>query len=142
MTSTMKRTAIVVRDDGYDRLYTPFTFAYLAARQGVEVDMLFTLWAVRVLTEAGAKAARTHRQNPEDEAAFREMLRRIEFPQDLRELIRMVKQTGTVRLYACQAAARTFGVHDGNLLPEAEGIVDPLWFLNEKAVPADHCQYF
>jgi peroxiredoxin family protein len=142
MATTMKRLAIVVRDDGYDRLYTPLTFAYAAARRGVEVDMLFVLWAVRVLTEEGAKGVRMHRQHPGEEAAFRDMLLRDGVPHEIRELIRLVKQTGHVRMYGCQLAAQRFGVDEAHLLPEADGIADPLWFLNEKAVPADHCQYF
>jgi peroxiredoxin family protein len=138
----MKRMAIVIRDDGYDRLYTPLTFAYLAARQGVEVDILFVLWAVRVLTEEGARAVRLRRQNADEEAWFRDTARRDGVPQEIPEFIRLLKQTGKVRFYGCRLAAKMFGVDEMRLLPEADAIVDALWFLNEKAMAADHCQYF
>jgi peroxiredoxin family protein len=138
----MKSMAIVVRDDGYDRLYTPFTFAYVAAKQGIEVNMLFVLWAVRVLTAQGAESVRIDRQHETEAEWFKDRVRRDGDPLAINDFIKLVKRTGNVRLYGCQLAAATFDVTESELIPEAEGIVDSLWFLEEKVMKADHCQYF
>jgi len=138
----MKRLAIVIRDDAYDRLYTPLTFAYVAAKQGVEVDILFVLWAVRVLTEKGVRAVKIDRQHASEEEWFKDRVRRDGDPVEMHEFIKLVKQTGNARFYGCRLAAATFDVDESQLIPEADGSVDSLWFLEEKAIKADHCQYF
>ena len=138
----MKRMAIVIRDDAWDRLYTPLTFAYVAAKQGVQVDILFVLWAVRVLTEQGAAAVKIDRQHAAEEEWFKERVQRDGDPLAILDFIQLVKKTGNVRLYGCKLAAATFDVDESKLIPEADGIVDSMWFLEEKATKADHCQYF
>lgn len=138
----MERMTIVVRDDAFDRLLTPLTFAYVQARKGVKIDMLFVLWAVRVLTAEGAAAVRVEAGHADEEAWLRERLASAGDPADIRTFLDLIKRTGRVRLYACRLAAATFGVTPERLLPEADGIVDSVWFLDEKAAKADHCQYF
>jgi peroxiredoxin family protein len=139
---TLERLAIVVREDAYDRILTPLTFAWLEARRGTQVDMLFTLWSVRLLaanTEPPAALSAGHAHESE---WLRQRLERDGDPTDPRAFLRALKDTGNVGIYGCKYAAMTFDVDDEAVAQTAEGIVDPGWFLREKCLQADHCQYF
>ncbi|SCZ60000.1 DsrE family protein [Thiohalomonas denitrificans] len=138
----MKSLAMVIRDDGYDKILTPLAFAYLASAEGVEVDMLFVNWSVRALTKEGARSLRVEGSHADQDAWVREQVAKAGLPSDIHEVLKALKETGCVRLYGCSLAATIFGVNDDNLIPEAEGIVGASWFLNDKMTQADHCQYF
>jgi len=138
----MKSMAIVVRDDGYDKILTPLAFAYLQAAEGTKVDMLFVNWAVKALTEAGAKSLKVDGRHAAEDAWVRERVAQAGLPPDIYDILKALKSTGNVSFYACSLAASIFGVDKTNLIPEAEGIVGASWFLNEKASKAEHNQYF
>ena len=139
---TLAKLAIVVREDAFDRVLTPLTFAFLEARKGVEVDMLFTLWSVRLLTEKGLASVAMSPGHAGDGPWLRERLERDGEPTELRDFLTALKQTAKVRLHGCQYAAMTFDVAESDLILEAEGLVDPGWFLRQKCMISDHCQYF
>ena len=138
----MKTMTIVIRDDAYDKILTPLAFAYLAAAEGTRVDILFVNWAVRALTEEGARALRVEGRHTDQDAWVRERVAAAGLPNDINALLKALKGTGNVNFYACSLAANIFNVTEQSLIPEASGIVGAAWFLNEKAAKADHCQYF
>lgn len=140
--SRLSKLAIVIREDAFDRVLTPLTFACTQAEEGVEVDVLFTLWSVRLLTAGGLRSVAMSTGHRHEEAWLRERLKREGDPLEIADFLSMVKSTGKVRLYGCKLAAATFDVGVESLIDEVDGIVDPGWFLREKAIRADHCQYF
>ena len=138
----MENMAIVIRDDSYDKILTPLAFAYLQAAEGVQVDVLFVNWAVRALTEKGAKEIKILGDHAKDEAWVRAQVIKAGLPDDIYEILKAIKSTGNANFYACSLAASIFEVTEDTLIPEAEGIIGASWFLNEKASPANHYQYF
>lgn len=138
----MEKLAIVIRDDEYDKILTPLAFAYLEAAEGAEVDILFVNWAVRALTEDGAQKIKVGASHADKDSWLRERVTSAGLPNDINALLKAIKETGSVRFYACSLAANIFEVDENNLIPEAEGIVGASWFLNDKVLSANHYQYF
>ena len=138
----MKSMAIVVRDDSYDKILTPLAFAYLTAAEGTQVDLLFVNWAVKALTVEGALAMRIDGRHGAEEEMVRAGVAKAGLPTDVYEILKALKATGSVNFYACSLAGAIFGVNESNLIPEASGSVGAAWFLTEKALKAEHYQYF
>src|SRR5688572_33291721 len=97
----MKKLAIVIRDDAYDKILTPLTFAYVLASQGAEVDILFVLWAVRVLTPSGVQSLKIDGRHAAAEEWLREMLASDGDLVEIYDFIKMLRESGDVSVYCC-----------------------------------------
>src|SRR5690554_2046525 len=114
---SLDHLAIVIRDDNWDRLLTPLAFAWESANRGAQVDILFVLWSVRLLTDVGL---REHAARPaaDRDRWLSERLVRDGEPTEIRAYLQALHGTGRVRLHACRLAAATFDVPEHKLLPE------------------------
>ncbi len=116
----MADLAIVVREGAYDRILTPLAFAYLAASSGQEVEMLFVNWAVRILSKRHADDLSISAERTGQEEWLKEQIAKAGLPTRPSELVRLLLQSGKVRLYACTLAAQIFGVSEDDLIDGAE----------------------
>lgn len=134
---TPKRMAIVIREAAYDRILTPLAFAWLGAASDIQVDLLFVNWAVRALKIGEAEKLRVSAEHIEQDAWLRQQVAAAGMPTSVYDILRALKETGRVRLYACSLAAQIFDVTSETLVPEADGILGATTFVLEHMAPAD-----
>ncbi|MCC2111721.1 MAG: DsrE family protein [Hyphomicrobiales bacterium] len=138
----MDRLAIIISEDSYDKLLCPFVFAYLQSIEGTQVDIFFVSWAVRALTPDGARAIRINGHHAGEEPMVRKQVASLGLPSEVADFMATLKETGCVSFYCCDMAAKIYGVTEEMFIDKADQVVSASWFLHEKVMTADHCQYF
>jgi peroxiredoxin family protein len=138
----LKSLAIIVREGSYDRVLTPLAFAYLAAANDVQVDVLFVNWAVRVVMQGESEKLPMSAEHADELEYVRKGVADAGLPPDIPDIVAAIKGTGKVNLYVCSLAAQIFGATKDNVLPEVDDIVGATWFLSDKAKSADLLQCF
>ncbi|ADH85697.1 hypothetical protein [Desulfurivibrio alkaliphilus] len=133
----MGRLAMIIRDDSYDRVLTPLAFGYLGAAIYDEVDILFVSWAAKLLTEEGLRDAKISADHAGQEEMVKEGVRSAGLPDDLYEIIKLMKETEKINFYLCSLAGHVFGVSKESAIPELNEVVGATWFLTKKAHGAE-----
>ena len=106
------------------------------------VDTLFVLCEVRALSEAAAKFPSIDGRHAAEVESLRQNVAANRLLTEIYDCLKLLADTGSVKLYGCQFGASMFDVDESNLRPESAGARRSELVLAEKALKVDHCQYF
>ena len=144
-----KKLVLVVSKGTVDMLYPAFVLATTAPATGMEVDLYFTFWGLKVLTKKGINSAKIGAVgNPGlpmpnilgmvpgmTAMATGMMKKRIEkYWPSVYDMIKMIKQSGG-RIHACSPTMGFMGVDEKDLIPEVDDIVGASTFLGWASQP-------
>ena len=120
----------------------PLSFAYDFARKGYSVDILFLDMALLALTQEGLKSLTVEGRHANKKPWLRQQLEAADAPPDVYEFLKIIKQSGQVRLKGCRDSAQILNVKSEELIPESEGLIDSTTFIENAIKEGVHCMYF
>lgn len=136
MEQAAKRMALVVKSDTFEDILLALSWAGIGADSEMDVCLFFTNRAARLLHRDGFQ--HLHQAAPDDAvgAHFIDRAEQMGFT-DLRDLLRQVKESGRVRIYACSRGARIYDLRPDTMLPEVDSVLGTASFLLNEAQHAD-----
>jgi peroxiredoxin family protein len=123
-----KKMAIIVHSGSLDKLYPVFMLSSTGAAMDVETHLFFTFWGLMALKKGGLESAGLPSHMTMDTGMMKGMIKDAKVP-TLTELLKMCRQMGNVKIYACSTTMEIMGVKKEDLIPEVDEIVGAATFL-------------
>jgi len=130
-----KKLAIIVHSGTLDRLYSVFILGSTAAAMDIETHLYFTFWGLNMLVKGGLEKAGLPATYKHFEERLKKKLGEMKYP-TLYELLKRMKASGSLKIYACSPTMEMFGIKKEDLIPEVDEIAGAAAFL-EIASDAD-----
>jgi peroxiredoxin family protein len=124
-----KKMAIIVHSESLDKLYTVFMLSSTGSAMDVETHLFFTFWGLNALKKGGLESAGLPGFMTIDTGMMKERIRGAKVP-TLTELLKMCRQMGNVKIYACSTTMEMMGVKKEDLIPDVDDIVGAASFLS------------
>jgi peroxiredoxin family protein len=124
-----KKMAIIVHSGSLDRLYPVFMLSSTGGVMDVEVSLFFTFWGLNALKKDGLESAGLSGIMAVGTGMMKDKIREAGVP-TLTDLLKMCRQTGNVKIYACSTTMEIMGVKKEELIPEVDDIVGAASFLS------------
>ncbi|MGQ9565547.1 MAG: DsrE/DsrF/DrsH-like family protein [Candidatus Bathyarchaeales archaeon] len=133
--SKRRKLAMIVHSGTLDKLYSVFILGSTAVSQDIEVHLYFTFWGLNALVKGGLEKAGLPADYKQMEEAMREKLKEMKYPTPY-DMLKRMKASGLLKIYACSPTMEMFGVKRENLIPEVDEIAGASAFL-DVALDAD-----
>ncbi len=129
MPEKKKKLAVIVHSGTSDRLYCAFILGSTATAMDMETHFYFTFWGLNMLVKGGLEKAGLPATYKHMEEQFKNKLKEMKYP-TLHDLLRRMKASGLLKIYACSPSMEMFGVKKENLIPEVDQIAGAAAFLD------------
>lgn len=124
-----KRLAIIAHGGTIDKLYPVFILASAAAAMDMETHVYFTFWGLTMLRKGAMEKAGLPAIYKHLEGQLKEKLGEMKYPSPY-EMLKRLKATGMLKIYACSPTMEMFGVKKEDLIPEVDEIAGAAAFLD------------
>jgi len=129
MPEKKKKLAIIVHSGTLDKLYCVFILGSTATSMGMETHLYFTFWGLNVLVKGGLEKAGLPSTYKHMEEPLKKKLKEMKYPTPY-EMLRRMKASGSLKIYACSPTMKMFGVKKEDLIPEVDNIAGASTFLD------------
>lgn len=134
MSEKMKH-AYVVHSGTLDKLYPVFMLASTGGAMDAEVHLFFTFWGLDAVKKGGLDKAKLPGIMSIGTGMMKGKIKKVGVP-SLPELMKMCRDTGNVKIYACSTTMAMMDVKKEELIDEVDEIVGAATFL-DLAMDAD-----
>jgi peroxiredoxin family protein len=124
-----KKLALIVHSGTLDKLYCAFILGSTATSMGMEAHLYFTFWGLNALVKGAMGKIGLPSDYKHMEKQMKEKLKQMKYPTPY-ELLKRMKASGLLRIYACSPTMEMFNVKKEELIPEVDEIAGATQFLN------------
>ncbi len=130
--SEKKKLAIIVHSGTIDKLYCAFILGSTATTLGWETHLYFTFWGLNALVKGAMEKAGLPSDYKSLEKQMRDKLEQMKYPTPY-DLLKRMKQSGLLKIYACTPSMEMFGIKKEDLIPEVDMLAGAATFLDVAA---------
>ena len=124
-----RKLAIIVHSGTLDRLYCAFTLGSTATAMDMETHLYFTFWGLNMLVKGALEKAGLPATYKHMEEQLKKRLGEMKYPTPY-ELLKRMKASGLLKIYACSSTMEMFGIKKEDLIPEVDEIAGAAAFLD------------